>query len=311
MKDSWRKLFIYFLPLATYWRLAPDKLISADGAGSYPTDLAQRLAEGHYDLFDREGLPLRRSKQGGQLFYNYTTVCSYALANWQRFLTTGDEAYADILLKAAQFITTNGQRKGEALLLLDRPGSSPSAMNQGEAISVLVRAWRYSGEAAYLQAAENCLIPYTRHIGEGGVAYPFMGNEQILWYEEYTALPVRHVLNGMIYALWGLRDLALAAANPLAKSLFKQGVAALETALPHYDNGYWTVYCVSAAAGRCHVASMMYHNLHVVQLTALGRQTNNAVLLAYADKFDRYGRGSLNRLRAAIGLVKAKLGISN
>jgi len=309
MPETLRKLGLYFRDLDTYWK-APDEnqalAVEPGPTGRYLVDIVPRLEQGHYDRFDEQGLPIRPSRDGKGFFHNYTTLCSYALANWEKYLITGDRQYADLLIKVARFFLTSGQRLDDGSLMLRESSDRPlSAMNQGEGMSVLVRAWQYSDEQPFLDAARGCSLPFTRNVDDDGVVEPMVGTG-LPWYEELGARPVDHILNGMIYALWGLRDLALASDDRQAKELLEQGIESLDRALPQFDRGYWSDYSIMED-GTSIIASIMYHNLHVVQLTRMAKETGLQTLSEHAGRFKKYAGSTPNRLRAGLMLARRKV----
>jgi hypothetical protein len=311
--ETLTKISLYFRRPETYWQLVspePATVVDAGPLGRYPLDLAPRLASGHFNRFDAMGLPLDPSRDGHGLIHNYTTVCAFALAHWDRYLRTGGEDSRQTLLAAAEYLMRTSDREESHSLRLraELPGAGHvgqlSAMFQGEAISVLCRAWWATKASRYLDAAIACLAPFGVPVERGGVLghvsacrYP--------WYEEHTAQPLRHILNGMIYALWGLRDLVVTADHCPARRLFEAGVESVAAVLPRFDTGFWSWYWIPEQ-GRCYIASMMYHNLHICQLTALARQTGIAELQTWADCFQTYARNARCRLRAAGSMLRAK-----
>lgn len=311
-KDVIQKFKIY-IDNEAYWRLTDleqELAITSSCIGRYPLNLTMRLDQGHYTHFDEVGLPIRFTKDRTP-YHNFTTVCSYALANWERYLVSGRIENAHILKKSADFILANSVQIDGSILVCDDRNNypQPSAMNQGEAISVLCRAWEFTGEDKYLKAAEGCLLPFTRDIDVGGVSSSFSWEGTIKWYEEYTKKPVRHVLNGFIYALWGIHDLVAAADNECARHLFDQGISSLEKALPYFNMGFWSSYAISEPNQKRTIASMMYHNLHTVQLQSLYQITQHKIFQEMAKMFEIYSRRLSNRLRAGVLLLlrKAKI----
>ena len=310
MSETLRKLGLYFRDLDTYWR-APDEThplaVEAGPTGRYLIDIVPRLEQGHYDRFDEQGFPVRASRLGDGFYRNYTTACSYALANWEMYLLTGDREYAGLLMKMARFFLTSAERLADGSVLLREADRQPlSAMNQGEGMSVLVRAWQYSSEQQFLDAARGCALPFTRKLDDNGVVEPMYATG-LPWYEELGNRPVRHILNGMVYALWGLRDLARTTDDTLAQELFEQGLNSLDGSLSYFDREYWSNYSVGED-GTPYIASMMYHNLHVVQLTRLAQETGRERLTEYARRFKADAGSTINRLRAGLMLTQRKVG---
>lgn len=81
-----------------------------------------------------------------------------------------------------------------------------SAMGQGQAISLLSRAFYHSGgNEVYLNTAYAALKPFKVLSKNGGVLSEFMNLYP--WYEEYPTVPPIFILNGFMYSLIGLYDL--------------------------------------------------------------------------------------------------------
>lgn len=311
MDDNLRKFFLYFDWPEAYWQLTdPTQSLRVDSGavGRYPLNLLARLEQGHYTRFDAQGLPVRRARDGRE-YHNCTTLCSYALAHWDRYLISGNQQDANSLLQVADYLVDNAiiASNGAYLLVDDRAVPRLSAMNQGEGMSVLIRAWEVTKNQRYRDAACRCLPPFTRTLDNQGVMFPFRRDKAIPWYEEYACYPVRHVLNGMIYALWGLREVMLATDDNLACELFEQGVNSVCAILRYYDSGHWSYYAVRDEGANHPVASVMYHNLHIVQLIALFQQTNKPILLETATRFQNYSSTTGKRLHAGWRLLMRKI----
>ena len=114
------------------------------------------------------------------------------------------------------------------------------AMCQGQAISVLVRAFHQSGDDKYLEAAEKAVKVFSIPSSRGGVRAVFL--EKYPWYEEYPTNPPTFILNGFMYSLLGLFDLKSVSSKNTATSLYKSGIESLAALLPLYDSGASTFY---------------------------------------------------------------------
>src|SRR4029077_7164813 len=58
-----------------------------------------------------------------------------------------------------------------------------SGLAQGQGISLLVRVWRQTGNATYLDVARRAFASFSRPTREGGVC--FTDEQGDLWFEEY------------------------------------------------------------------------------------------------------------------------------
>ena len=77
-------------------------------------------------------------------------------------------------------------------------------MAQGEGASVLLRAYTLTGNVSYREAAQKAVDFMLQDIEKGGTTEYADGK---LVFREYTNQPV--VLNGWIFAWWGLYDYVL------------------------------------------------------------------------------------------------------
>ena len=157
-----------------------------------------------------------------------------------------------------------------------------SAMAQGQGIVVLIHAYNMTGDKKYLNSAHLALNSFYVEVKDGGVTYK---NKNGWWYEEYvTGTHVQpRVLNGMIYALFGIYEYYEFTGDQDAKFLFDQGIVSLKNNLYKYDTGNWTYY--DAIGGR---APRSYHKIHVSQMLQLYKITKDPFFKEYYEKFQRY-----------------------
>src|SRR5262245_58309741 len=106
MKETLRKIGLYFRSANAYWQIAPPAplVVRTEPLGLYPLDFTPRLDSGHYVHFDDGGLPIRPGPQGRGFIYNYTTMSSFALGHWSRYLQTGAAIHLEKLLAVADFM---------------------------------------------------------------------------------------------------------------------------------------------------------------------------------------------------------------
>lgn len=307
IRELTAKTVLYLQPTGSYWRLSQDP--SPAGLGPYPLDIVPRLSSGHFGAFDAAGLP-GVLMPNGLIKHNYTTMSAFALGHWSLFLRTGAEIHRRHLLRVADYIVATGSRVGdEVRLLAEIPGSGHigpmSAMYQGEAMSVLCRAFEATKDERYLEAARGCALALERPVRDGGVRGE-IGESHLPWYEEDPTEPLRHILNGMIYTLWGLRDLELLTRDERATRLLREGVDAVVATLHRFDSGWWSWYDLPEQ-GEPYIASMMYHELHICQLEGLADQTGRVELRDRARRFRGYAGRLTNRCRAGTALAWVKL----
>jgi hypothetical protein len=118
--------------------------------------------------------------------------------------------------------------------------------------------------------------------------------------------PPTHILNGFLWASWGVYDYALHTGDETAHGLWNEAVRTLGEKLDRFDIGYWSLYD-EAGTSISNAASSFYHALHVVQLRIMHRLTDHPVFLERAERWDRYRTSSLGRRRAWIHKAAFKL----
>ena len=171
-----------------------------------------------------------------------------------------------------------------------------SGLAQGQGISLLVRAHHETGDASYLDTAKRAFESFLHTTDQGGVIY--VDECGRTWFEEYIVSPPTHILNGFLWATWGVYDYFLATGEMAARTLFDSAVDTLAARLDRYDTGFWSLYEQSGTRLRM-LSSPFYHRLHIVQLEVLHRLTGLDIFRGYALKWDEY-RASRWRRTAAL-----------
>jgi heparosan-N-sulfate-glucuronate 5-epimerase len=175
-----------------------------------------------------------------------------------------------------------------------------SAMSQGQAASLFVRAAETLGQPELLQEARRAIGSL---VAPESVLVAATPEGPVL--QEYPTDPPAHVLNGWIWALWGLYDVAVTSDDAGARAAFRQGVDTLVARLPLYEVGRgWSRYDLYPHPIR-NVASPFYHRLHVEQLRALHELVpEQAELVRVADRWE----AALGSPRARVDAVARKVG---
>jgi hypothetical protein len=166
-----------------------------------------------------------------------------------------------------------------------------SAMSQGMGISVLVRAHLVQPDDAFITSARAALAPFRILVENGGVRTETGGR---IFFEEYPTARPHHVLNGFIYAMWGLYDLMRLEQNIYAHRCWDEGLATLIEWLPRFDSGRWSWYHIGE--GTKNPATIPYHKLHIEQLRALYAITGETIFEATATRWESYLNGRFNAL---------------
>ncbi|UYV82032.1 GLCE [Cordylochernes scorpioides] len=174
-----------------------------------------------------------------------------------------------------------------------------SAMAQGQAISLLTRAFTHTGEPAYLKSALSALHLFSVPSSEHGVRAVFM--DKYPWFEEYPTTPASFVLNGFIFALFGLYDLSALCEHQgtlcgetQASQLFQEGLVSLKHMLLLFDTGSGTVYDLRhlQLGTPPNRARWDYHSTHINQLLWLATiDPHESLWRSTANRWASYMRG--------------------
>ena len=289
----------------TFWHETP---------AANPRAVPGRLGE-YYMLFaekadyggvhDDTGIPMLdyRGTIGPQ--YNPIAISQWGLANFNRYAATQDKNAEKKFFKAADWLRGNLEPNSSGVPVWNHRFDweyrdtlkAPwySGLAQGQGISLLLRAGASSGKREYFDSATAAFDSFLRPVAQGGVV--FTDRNQDLWIEEYIVDPPTHILNGFIWALWGVYDYSLLFPQSTAGDLFARSVKTLKRNLSYYDVGFWSLYEQSGTTLPM-VASPFYHRLHVVQLRIMHLLTGEMLFAETANRWEDYGRYRLNRARA-------------
>jgi heparosan-N-sulfate-glucuronate 5-epimerase len=220
---------------------------------------------------------------------NPVSVAQYGLDAYSRFVRGGGPSDERAAFRAANWLVAHQQAEGRWLYSFDfrLPGGSvsapwASALAQGQAMSLLERAYVKSHRHRYLQAALDALAPLQQQVSTGGLQRCFRGDCRQPFFEEYPTRRPSEVLNGFMFTLLGLYDLASVAPRSDARRLYLAGRRTLSAALPDYDRDGVARYDLASAQ----VASQDYQAVHVYLLRALDSLGPNAEYRYYARRWE-------------------------
>jgi heparosan-N-sulfate-glucuronate 5-epimerase len=238
---------------------------------------------------DADGVPAQRHWSYGEA-YNPAYVPWYGLMSLERHLRGLDPAGSQTLLKQVEWLVAHGTRRNDGAVVWHYPLdwwegpcllTAPwiSAMGQGLAISALVRGHRITGDQRLLDIAEAATRVFRKNVEDGGVRTFEAGHAL---YEEYPGYPLARVLDGFLFSLLGLYDLAVQTGDPGVRALFTDGVAGLRHMLPFWDyRGRWSRY-----GSHRYLCPPHYNKLNAVLLTAIARLSGERSVQRYAELWD-------------------------
>jgi hypothetical protein len=264
---------------------------------AYPQNYESKI--GMIDTTDNLGVIMLDYKGDIGLQYNPNAIAQLALGYYDKILS-GEDCSEEFLTQSVYFLN-HGRVVEDDILLWE--------YNFPFEISVCLRAYKLSQEERYLEVAKRAFksFYYLSREHPGGVLDDSGGHT---WLEEYIVEPPNHVLNGFIWALWGVRDYAVFMNDKYAWELWHLCVKTLRENLGHYDLGFWTTYdLVKFNPGRQRTmpSSIYYQNLHVVQMKAMYRLTSDPVFKHYKEKWNAQLINRFNRIVSQIWKAYFKL----
>ncbi|KRX99400.1 D-glucuronyl C5-epimerase [Trichinella pseudospiralis] len=213
-------------------------------------------------------------------------------------------AHVDHFLDVANWFVENQDQKGGWSVPVKRSMSNGrlvlkpgwySAMAQGHAMSVLCRAYLLENKKEYLDSALKAVELFYINASDGGLINYFY--DVFPWYEEYPTTPGSFVLNGFIYSLIGLHDLAfcLKHVNQQVFDIYKVGLKTLKNMLPLYDTGVGSLYDLRHVSlhGAPNVARWDYHAVHIFQLHWLYIIEGDELFKETANRWIRFSEALL------------------
>lgn len=314
----YRRIFrAYLLPgesHLSFWHETPAENLNAHRGELGEYYMLFKEKADYKGQYDASGIPQLDYHGDIGLQYNPIAIAQYALGNYNLWQRTADPERKKKFFRAADWLVSNLAENSHGISVwnhyfdweyretLQAPWYS--ALAQGQGISVLLRAHKESGDERYLDAARTAFVSFQHPTENGGVAYTDECDD--LWFEEYIVSPPTHILNGFIWALWGVYDYGLATSEGAGQQLFTRGVRTLLHNLERYDVGFWSLYEQSGTRLPM-VASAFYHRLHIVQLRVMHRLTGERLFGEVADRWEGYGRSRFRRTRALVNKTAFKL----
>lgn len=265
------------------------KIYSKEEIKGYYNNLTEKVS--------RFGLPgdmiPSTTVDSGETLYFSIAIFQYGLAAYDLLLLKqGDKADLEAkVLACANWAIENQQNNGSwVTFAYESPEYPFSSMAQGEAISLLLRAYKLVQDERYLECAKKSFEFMIIPIEEGGTA---KYNGEDIYFYECPADPL--ILNGWIFSIWGVMDYCKYFDSEEARIILDKTLISLKKMLPQFDIGYWSMY-----EDGMRISSPFYHGLHIAQLNVMYDLTGCQVFKEYAVRFKKYQNNWLNRKRAFI-----------
>jgi hypothetical protein len=260
--------------------------------GAYYIDMRPAIVHYTENLyggsFDENGVPMAAGS--GERRYYPVSIAQYGFMLHADWLETGAAGTMETLehcLAVLEELKAEDERHCVWWHRFDEPkyGIEPpwaSAMAQGEAISLYLRLGQALARPSLLDSAYKAYRFMQVPVEDGGVRRrDYQGN---LWLEEYPSKEPSFVLNGFIYALFGLYDLYRVGRDTEVKQDIDECIDTLVARLSDFDSGYWSTYDLQK-----HELVRYYYqkNVHVPQMAVLEALTGNPLFGHYRERWQR------------------------
>jgi heparosan-N-sulfate-glucuronate 5-epimerase len=225
-------------------------------------------------------------------------LAQLGLGWWERMLS-GETSAADEFLAVCDGLERRAVAERDALWWPSKvplnkfiPLSVFSSLPQAQVVSVFIRAFLLTGDARWkslaVRALPTLLSARTSELVRETEYGPVL--------EEGPSEPPSHILNGWIYALWGLWEASVAFGHEGAADMFEASIGCLRKMLSSYDVGWWTRYSLYPHL-LPDLAKPFYHRLHVHQVEILYRLFGQSEFGEAAHRWSAYDT-PLRRTRA-------------
>ena len=314
----WQRIIkAYLLPSTsqlTFWHGKPEVNPSFTAGQPSPYYMKFHYKADYEGHFDDNGIPMLDYHGAIGLQYNPIAVSQYGLGNYNLYKETGDNTRLDKFLSVADWHVENLEPNKYGIPVWHHyfdfdyrdTLKSPwySGLAQGLGFSVLLRAYKETGDNKYLDCHKSAYLSMVTSVDKGGVIFTDSDNNP--WLEEYIVDPPTHILNGFLWGLWGIYDAWIYLEDESAKELFFRLSATVEKNLHLYDTGYWSLYEQSGLRLPM-LASPFYHDLHIVQLGIMHELTGKPVYETYHKRWIAYRDNTFSRKRAYFMKVLFKI----
>lgn len=239
--------------------------------------------------FDEYGVPYCRMKQD-QIIYNPVNIAQYGLIIHAKYISDKNEKDYEILSKCVEKLIDLAEINENYCIWWYKnfeekyqiPSPWASAMAQGEAISLFLRYYQMCDDEIYLELSEKAYNFLKVPVSQNGVRQIDLNGN--LWLEEYPSNPASFVLNGFIYAIFGLFDLYRVTKKDEIKTDIDACISTLKNNLQKFDAGYWSYYDLL----KKELVRYYYQkNVHIPQLEALYLLTNEPIFDKFKNKWEK------------------------
>lgn len=258
--------------------------------GPYYLDLTQSIVdyrEFTYGEFDENGVPM--IGWGNQAMYNPVNIAQFGFIVHDLWLQNQNKEYLLRLKNILKWFELNKETYKDSIVWPSKIDDNKyklkagfiSAMTIGEVLSFYLRMYQILNDKSLLETSYKIYNFFQYTYQEGG-AKRYDENGYV-WFEEFPTNTPSYVLNGFIYAVYGILDLYRVTKDKNVKQVYDSCISTLVANIHKYDCSYWSIYDQLKKE-----LVMVYYqkNVHVPQVDSLYILTKNPVFKHYRDKWE-------------------------
>lgn len=263
--------------------------------------------------FDKEGIPMYQKGKGKPMYNHPVRLAHHSINFLESYHMTKDYRYVKEAEKYAQRLVDIAVEQNGAMYFpyefevylhnlpteYLKPGWY-SGMAQGQALSAFVRLYQETDDPKYLEWADKVFQSFRQPKSDGVPIWVSMVDDGYYWIEEYPMEKPTKVLNGFIFAIYGLYDYYQLTGKEEAKVLL---LASLTTIYDHIEK-YRNKDDASFYGLKLDHRSVHYHLVHIEQLKALHDITGEQYFLDMSEQFHHDWYGLPAKVKRQVGKVK-------
>tara|TARA_B110001450_G_scaffold239038_1_gene246552 strand:- start:229 stop:1152 length:924 start_codon:yes stop_codon:yes gene_type:complete len=268
--------------------------------GPYYQDIAPSLVHINNEVFaklDNNGIPFK--EVNGKKVYYVVMIIQYGIACYDLFCKNqNEEQNKKNVLAVLTWMDTHKENLNDSIVWRSNANKQYnikkdwiSGMYQGQAMSLYLRGFQLFNNSEYLKTADKIFKSFFIDFDDGGFKRIDDGGN--IWFEEYPTEKPSLVLNGFIYAMFGILDYHRVTNSLAAKELWESCLKTLENNLKKYDVWYWSIYDQL----KKQLVSYYYQkNIHIPLMEIMYELTKKNIFSKYAKKWKKNLNNPIHRL---------------
>ncbi len=255
----------------------------------------------YFPYFDKYYIPQSKDKK-----YNFSGISGYALANYNRFIKSGDLKYKEVFLNQIKFIEHNNNEGSYSSFQSFDDINPPwySSLYQGLIASCYVRAYLLTNKFKYILLAKDSIEFVLNYEGNQMLVKKI---KNINISQEYPGNKVPNVLNGHLSFLIGaLETNKYLSLNNEVKIDITNFMINLKKFLSLCSKNKWSLYNYNPVKSMYNYSTINYHNLHISQIKYISTLTNSSEFDVIIKNWLLGKKSLIIRLYAMIQKIKYK-----